>query len=96
MADATDKNLAPHSTVAHAVMRLQKALDLLQSKHWPEAMAAALEADRRGHAAKRASTRTGWMTVANLILVATEDQTPFFSIAEPVKETADDGLDLPF
>lgn len=96
MADKADKNFAPHSTVAHAVMRLQKALDLLQSKDWPEAMAAALAADRRGHAAKRAGTRKGWMTVANLIVVATEDQTPFFSIAEPAKETPDDGLDLPF
>lgn len=96
MADKTDKNPAPHSTVAHAVTRLQKALDLLQGKDWPEAMAAALDADRRGRAAKRPDTRAAWMTVANLILVATEDQTPFFSIEEPAKETPDDGLDLPF
>ena len=96
MADKTDKNPAPHSTVAHAAARLQKALDLLQGKDWPEAMAAALDADRRGRAAKRADTRAGWMTVANLIVVATQDETPFFSIEEPTKETPDDGLDLPF
>lgn len=96
MADETSKNIVPHSTVAHAAARLQKALDLLQGKDWPEAMAAALDADRRGRAAKRADTRAAWMTVANLILVATEDQTPFFSIEEPAKETPDDGLNLPF
>jgi hypothetical protein len=96
MADETGKNLAPHSTVAHAAARLQKALDLLHGKDWPEAMAAALDADRRGRAAKRHETRAAWMTVANLILVATQDETPFFSIEEPAKETPDDGLDLPF
>ena len=96
MADKTDKNPAPHSTGAQAAARLQTALDLRQGNDWPEAMAAALDADRRGRAAKRADTRAGWMTVANLIVVATQDETPFFSIEEPAKETPDDGLDLPF
>lgn len=93
----TNKKLgrdAPNVSVTDAIQRLQKAIDLLNSRDWSYALKAAFHAERRGCKAKDRAAGIEWMTVANLIIVANDDATPYLML--PERPQPDDGYDIPF
>lgn len=86
-----------HSTVIHAADRLQKALEFLKREDWPDAVHAALAAEKRARSAKREETKRAWLTAANLIIVAAQDEQPFLQDAAPPAAPSDpDDEGIPF
>jgi len=87
-------------TQLRAEETLGEALLFLKGRAWPDAVTAALAAEKLARGMKTEEARRTWLTVANLVIVAAQDEHPYFQDDKkpPILDKMQDELDkdIPF
>ena len=85
-----------NSTQLRAEETLAEALAFLKGKTWPDAVSAALAAEKLAKGLQSEEARRTWLTIANLIIVAAQDEHPYLQGDAPPKVKPDTDPDIPF
>lgn len=85
-------------TIVRAAENLQRALDFLNGKDWPDAVMAAVAAEKQAMAGEDAAKARDLLTIANLLIVAAQDERPFLQGAgdAPPALIREEDKDIPF